>query len=58
MSANPAFKMSYDEMNALMDAKNFVGRAPEQVIDFVSEVVKPIVEENKEFLGETGIVNV
>ena len=37
-----------------MDAKNFVGRAPQQTEEFIKNVVKPILEANKDLLSDTG----
>ena len=34
-----------------MKPANFVGRSPQQVEDFINEVISPILEENKELLG-------
>ena len=41
-----------------MRPENFVGRAPEQVSDFLNEFVYPIVEKNKELLGVKVEINV
>ena len=45
------FKMSKDEILAIMDPKNFVGRAPVQVVEFVDETIKPAIEEFKDSMG-------
>ena len=34
---DPSFKMSKEEILSIMDPKNFVGRAPEQVVEFINE---------------------
>ena len=34
-----------------MNPKNFIGRAPEQVVDFVNEIVNPAIEPFKESIG-------
>ena len=41
-----------------MKPENFVGRAPEQVEDFLNEYVKPVLEKNKELLGIKVEINV
>ena len=41
-----------------MDPSKYVGRAPLQVEKFLEEVVRPILEENKELLGVTAQINV
>ena len=45
---DPAFKMSKEEILSIMDPKNFVGRAPEQVVEFVNETLEPAIKEYKE----------
>lgn len=45
-----SFKAVHDKLDDLMDASKFVGRAPQQVDEFVAEVVDPILESNKELL--------
>ena len=45
------FKMSREEILDIMDPKNFIGRAPEQVVEFVEEIVNPAINENKEQIG-------
>ncbi len=53
-----AFGMSKEEIEAILEPKNFVGRAPEQTIEFLTEVVRPILEENKDILGVKAVINV
>lgn len=56
--SDPAFRIKEEEILAIMDAKNFIGRAPGQVIDFINNTVKPILLENKDFLGIDISINV
>ncbi|CDM68843.1 Adenylosuccinate lyase [Clostridium bornimense] len=49
------FGLTLDELNAVMDAKNFIGRAPSQVTDFIEGTVNPLLEDNKEFLDEISV---
>ncbi len=53
-----SFGLTLDEINSVMKPINFVGRAPEQVVDFIDEVIKPILEKNKELLGVEVEINV
>lgn len=53
-----AFGMSKEEIIALLEPKNFVGRAPEQTEEFLSEVIKPILDANKDILGVKAEINV
>ena len=41
-----------------MKPENFVGRSPEQVDDFINDVISPILEKNKDLLGVEVEINV
>ena len=58
IAADPAFGMTMDQLQAIMKPENFVGRAPEQTEEFVSEYVKPVLDENKDILGMKAEINV
>ena len=58
IAADPEFKMSKEEILATMKPENFVGRAPQQTADFLSEVIKPILDTNKDLLGINVEINV
>ena len=51
IAADPAFNMSGEDLEKTMDPAKYVGRAPLQVEKFIEEVIRPILEENKELLG-------
>ena len=55
---DPAFGMTKEEIEAVLKPENFVGRAPRQVSDFLSDHVTPILENNKDLLGVTVEINV
>ena len=42
------FTLSREEILGIIDPNKFVGRAPSQVVEFIDEYVKPIIEENKD----------
>ncbi|MBQ3132652.1 MAG: adenylosuccinate lyase [Clostridia bacterium] len=44
--ADPDFHLTKEEIVAFLQPENFVGRAPEQVAEFLDTVVKPILAEN------------
>ena len=46
-----SFNMSKEEILSIMDPINFVGRAPEQVVEFVNETLEPAIKEYKELIG-------
>ena len=51
--ADPMFMITKEEMDAIMAPENFTGRSAQQVEEFVSELVQPILEANKDILIET-----
>ena len=46
-----SFDIDRDKLMEILDPKNFIGFASEQVIDFLEAEVNPILEKNKELLG-------
>lgn len=58
IAADPAFGMSKEQLDAIMDPVNFIGCAALQTRDYLSEVVQPILDENKESLGLSADINV
>ena len=51
--ADPMFMITKEEMDAIMAPENFTGRSAQQGEEFVSELVQPILEANKDILNET-----
>ena len=43
-----SFKPVKDKMNEILDARNFIGRAPEQVEEFINEYISPLLSQNKD----------
>ena len=41
---DPYFGPVKAELDSLLDPKTFVGRAPEQVVEFLEEEVKPVLD--------------
>lgn len=52
IAADPAFKLSVDDLNKILAPKNFIGRAPEQVNEYISEYVKPLLDENMDLVDK------
>ena len=50
-----SFGLTLEELQSIMDAKNFVGRAPQQTEEFVENVIKPILEKNKDLLDNSEV---
>ncbi len=51
IAADPAFNLSLEELQALMEPSRYVGRSVEQVDAFLTQVIRPILEANKDLLG-------
>lgn len=51
IAADPAFRLSLSELKKSLRPERYIGRAPEQVEEFLRDFVRPLLEENKELLG-------
>ena len=58
IAADPEFNMSIEELQKTMEPSKYVGRSKEQVEAFLSDFVRPILEENTEVLGMSAEINV
>ncbi len=58
IASDKSFGLTLDEINAIMQPENFVGRAPQQTEDFISEYIAPVLEKYKDLLGVTVEINV
>ena len=45
------FNLSNEEISEILNPSNYIGRSSEQVEEFISEYIRPILEENKDLLG-------
>ena len=43
LAADPAFPVRSEDLQQVTDPSRFVGRAPQQVDDFLAEVIDPIL---------------
>ena len=58
IAADPAFHMTLDQLQQSMDPKKYVGCSAHQVDKFLAEVVRPILDANRDQLGITAEINV
>lgn len=58
IAKDPLFTAIHSKLDTLVDPKLFVGRAPEQVDEFLEEEVKPILLANKALLQQESVDNV
>ncbi len=47
IAADEMFGLSIDELKSVLAPQNYIGRAPQQVEEFINEYVKPVLEKNK-----------
>ncbi len=52
IAADPAFMITKEEIQAILKPEEFTGRSSQQVDAFLKEVVRPILDANKDMLGE------
>jgi len=55
---DPAFPLTKEELTASLDPKKYVGRAPQQVTSYLTNVVNPMLKANEAVLGYTSEINV
>ena len=58
IAADPAFGLTKEQIEANLKPELYVGRAPRQVEVFLRDVVRPILDDNKEELGVKAEINV
>ena len=58
IAAEPSFGITLEELKKQMNPSKYTGRSKEQVEDFLKEVIRPILEENKAELGLEAEINV
>jgi adenylosuccinate lyase len=51
IAADPAFNMNLEDLKKTMEPSRYVGRSKEQTEEFIAEVIQPILDENKDYLG-------
>lgn len=51
IAKDPAFNLTLEELKKTMEPAKYTGRAKEQVEEFIKDVIRPILEENKDLLG-------
>ena len=52
------FTAVHGKLGSILDANNFIGRAPSQTVEFIGNEIKPILNENTAVLGQKGDVKI
>jgi adenylosuccinate lyase len=58
LAADPALGALAGRLSELLDARHYVGRAPEQVAEFLGEEVDPCLQRHRALLGAVGKVEI
>ncbi len=58
IEADEAFPLSKQEIATILNPMHFIGRAPEQVEEFIAQHVEPLLQENKNALGISVVLKV
>lgn len=52
------FMPIWGQLDEILDAKNFIGRAPSQTVEFIQNEIEPILNKHAQWLGKTGDVRI
>jgi len=55
---DPAFRLSREEISAILVPSRFIGRCEEQVEEFIEDYIAPVRRENPDILGESAALRV
>ena len=58
IATDPAFNVTREDLDKVMKPENYVGRAPEQTAEYLRDVIKPILDDNRDLLGAEAEINV
>ena len=56
--ADPAFMVTREEVEAILEPSHFIGRSREQVEAFLEDIIQPLLDANRDVLGEKQELNV
>lgn len=52
IAADPAFMVTKEEIEAILQPEKFIGRSAEQVDEFLTDIMQPLLNEHADVLGE------
>ncbi|PCJ51954.1 MAG: adenylosuccinate lyase [Candidatus Hydrogenedentota bacterium] len=58
LAADPAMDMTLEEIEATLNMQDYVGRAPQQVDEFITGFINPILDRNRDSIGAASDVRV
>ena len=58
IAADPSFNLTLEELQDTMDPSRYVGRAPVQTDNYLKQVIRPLLDANRDQLGITADITV
>lgn len=58
IAADKSFGLTLEELQSAMQPERYIGRAPQQVEEFLAETVRPVLDQFHDLLGVTAEINV
>lgn len=58
IASDPMFMITKEEIEATLQPEHFTGRSAEQVDEFLADFIRPVLEKNKDVLGEKAELSV
>ena len=58
IAADPAFRLSLDDLKKSMDPSRYTGCAETQVEKYLKNIIRPILDANRDLLGMKAEINV
>ena len=58
IAADPVFGMTLEDLEKTMEPSRYIGCAPHQVERYLNEVIRPVLDANKDILGVEAQINV
>jgi adenylosuccinate lyase len=58
IAADKSFGLTLEELQSAMQPERYIGRAPQQVEEFLAETVRPVLDQFHDLLGATAEINV
>ena len=49
IAADPVFRLSRADIGAILNVADFVGRAPQQTVEFITDIIDPLIRRGKAF---------
>jgi adenylosuccinate lyase len=58
IASDPMFDITASQISEILVPEKYIGRSAAQVREFIDEYINPLLEANKDILGETAEISV